>query len=147
MPWDMPCSVWAIYLKLAEMMQDFLKLFLHLSGVGKDISKGNRNIFGDSWIEFLSHVKNNVLIKKNLKRKTSRHDPRVCTIIPKVIVLILLVHRCPEMNLHIDNTYREQWQVSIFWSIFSCNTWVHAGDGIGRRHFIHTQETNTCFLN
>lgn len=102
----------------------------HLS----DISKGSRNIYWGHWIEFHSHVKNNALIKKDLKRKTWRYDLRVFSTMTKVNVLILFAQRCRQItgnDIHISTSY--------------CNACVHAGDGIERRAIISIQETITCF--
>lgn len=56
-----------------------------------------------------SHVENNALINKNLKRKILRHAPGVGTIkTKKITVLILLVHRCPQMTVHTESTSKEK---------------------------------------
>lgn len=53
-------------------------------------------------------MENNALINKNLKRKILRHAPGVGTIkTKKITVLILLVHRCPQMTVHTESTSKK----------------------------------------
>lgn len=117
MPWEMLYGVWDIHL----IWQRCPSLEWNQP---RDQAKSFQKVVETSFEateEFLIQVKNNVLIKKELKKIS--HYPRVCTIMTKTILLTLLVHRCPKMNLHTDNTCRGKQQISTLSFFCYCNTW------------------------